>query len=709
MSRGALPWCAWRAARLRSLAILAAFALPWLVAIAAAVARIGDRRAATLVLLASTAALAAIAALRWRRLDVGWLVHALNARPDMEDSADLLVAARTPLQQLQRTRLQQRLAEKPADLRAAWPWRTLAASLLLALACLAVACGWPSSQSRTDAPAAASTARPANAPIRLLAARLDAHPPAYTGLPARSGSTLSTRAPRGSRLHWSLRLSGQPASVELVFLDGRRLPLRHGNGDWTADLRLDASALYRVEIDGVAEAATPHRLDASADRAPQLRVLAPTQTLTLATPQQRSWTLAFEASDDYGIASAATLRITLAQGSGENITFREQRVVLQGQGPPTRRRYSHRVDLAQLQLAAGDDLIVQLTARDNRSPQPQAVRSPSLILRLQAEPGNESTGIEGIVKRVLPAYFRSQRQIIIDAEALQKKRRTLDAGRFLRDADAIGVDQRILRLRYGQFLGEEAEGGPTLPVADASPTADSDGDAGGDGAEHADHGHAGAAAPAMGQATDVLEAYGHTHDHAEAATLLDPDTRATLKQALDQMWQSELQLRQGHPDRALPHAYKALGFIKQVQQASRIYLARVGTQLPPIDESRRLGGKRDGIAPRPDALRPASGNDNGIAALWRALGEPPDADTPGTLAALHAWLRDHPGRAADPLSVQAAIDALQRDPGCRACRDELRRLLWPLLPVPPATVPRRAAEGAQGRLYLEALDGKGPR
>ncbi|GAE58256.1 hypothetical protein XPN_0162, partial [Xanthomonas arboricola pv. pruni MAFF 301427] len=90
----------------------------------------------------------------------------------------------------------------------------------------------------------------------------------------------------------------------------------------------------------------------------------------------------------------------------------------------------------------------------------------------------------------------------------------------------------------------------------------------------------------------MLSEFGHTHDHAEAATLLDPQTRALLRAALDQMWQSEGELRQGHPERALPFANKALGFIKQVQQAERIYLARVGTQLPPIDPGRRLSGDR---------------------------------------------------------------------------------------------------------------------
>jgi hypothetical protein len=320
-----------------------------------------------------------------------------------------------------------------------------------------------------------------------------------------------------------------------------------------------------------------------------------------------------------------------------------------------------------------------------------------------------------MVKKVLPAYFRSQRQIIIDAEALLKQRRKLDAERYLERSDGIGVDQRILRLRYGQFLGEETDGGPKPP-----PTNDAQ-----DEAAHQDdataaadaHGHADAATPAatpaFGQESAVLEEYGHTHDHAEAATLLDPETRATLKAALDQMWQSELNLRQGHPERALPHAYRALRFIKQVQQATRIYLARVGPELPPIDESRRLGGDRAGLSRRDDPLVAATAPDPTLAGLWRALDDVPPgerAQAPAVdFTALERWLRDNQARLADPLAFVAAIEALRADPDCVPCRRDLRALLWPLLPRPAATVPRRDDGDAAGRRYLDALRQEGGR
>src|SRR5690606_29209044 len=187
-------------------------------------------------------------------------------------------------------------------------------------------------------------------------------------------------------------------------------------------------------------------------------------------------------------------------------------------------------------------------------------------------------------------------------EALLEEKPRLASEEFERRSDLIGVDQRLLRLRYGQFLGEESEGGNALPTSDLPtsdlPTSDlptSDLPAGDGHADDAGDAHAheegpaqghdhGSGAPEVGQpggfgnVGDVLEEFGHTHDIAEAATLLDPETRETLRKALGEMWQSELHLRQAAPGDALPYAHRALALIKQVQQAERIYLQRVGTQ-----------------------------------------------------------------------------------------------------------------------------------
>src|SRR6185437_1771152 len=141
--------------------------------------------------------------------------------------------------------------------------------------------------------------------------------------------------------------------------------------------------------------------------------------------------LAFEANDDYGIA-AASLTITLAQGTGENIAFKEQTLALAGEdidtaNPGRRQRYRHQLDLGALGIARGDDVIVRLAVSDDREPQPNTTKSASFIVRWPPEASSDSSGLEGLVEKAMPAYFRSQRQIIIDTENLIAEQTKLDA------------------------------------------------------------------------------------------------------------------------------------------------------------------------------------------------------------------------------------------------------------------------------------------
>jgi hypothetical protein len=680
--------------------------------LAAAAWRWQGTLAALLVGVVGLFLLAILAWRRARRFDRQWLIRQLDAqRTDMEDSADLLFAEDTqlnPLQRLQRARLQQRLAEhRTPDLRPAWSSSRITATWITGALAVATLVFWPARQSTAVlAPSTENLPVVAGVP-RLVGQRLRIVPPAYTGLPARDEASLDAKAPQGSRLQWTLHFEPQPIAADLVFHDNTRVALTRDGGDWSVARNLDKSLLYRVSPSGAEHQPAPplHRLDAISDAPPQVKVLVPERSLSLVTPGQRNWALSFEVSDDYGVAANAQLRVTLAQGEGENITFRERTLDLRGTGNGKLKRFSPQLDLAALGFSTGDDLIAQLTVTDNRAPRPQTVRSPSLILRWPSDLGAESTGLEGMVKKVMPAYFRSQRQIIIDAEALLKEQRKPDAERFLARSDSIGVDQRILRLRYGQFLGEEAEGGAKPPPTNDAETHDDHAETQAEAATRDEHDHAPAsdeAKPAFGAEADVLQEFGHTHDHAEAATLLDPETRAVLKQALDQMWQSELHLRQGQPKQALPYAYKALGFIKQVQQATRIFLARVGPELPPIDETRRLSGDRTGLARRE---LPSTGGHVDIDAApvqaWTLLASASANELP--LDALERWLGANQSRVADPLAFVAAIDAVRRDPACASCRSALRGLLWSVLPRPPAEVSRRGDEGESGRRYLQSL------
>jgi len=525
-------------------------------------------------------------------------------------------------------------------------------------------------------------------------------------------TSLDARVPVDSRVHWRLRLDPVPAAVQLEFHDGSPLALVANGREWSGERLISASTLYRVRVDGAPpiDGDPLHRIDAIPDHPPEVIVHQPEKTLNLLDEGQKTWELSFEARDDYGLGEAE-LSISLAQGSGEQIKVTERKFVLDGGSDPKARSYRKTLDLAELGFSKGDDLIVRLSVADNHTPEPNRTASASFILRWPPPESKESEGMDGIVQKAMPAFFRSERQIIIDSEALVAKHPSMEAAQFAADADGLGVDQKVLRLRYGQFLGEEFEGGAehAPPSAPGAATPSTGGNTGGSGVSDAlrlvppDHDQT-QPEGRFGAEGNILAEYGHMHDKPEAATLLDPETKRILKQALGEMWQAELKLRQLLPDEALPFEYRALENIKQVEQAERIYLARASQDLPQLDASRRLSGDRTGLVDRAATTAAAQPEPTPVPVAWQALqqGQAPDFD------ALQAWTHDHAEQLPDVLGLVAAEDQLRRDPGCTACRVDLEARLWALLPAPAAAVAARVAPDAAGSAYLDSLAGPTP-
>ena len=700
-----------RAARTRRAQIIALTGVPIALAVCAWAAKVFGIWAAVIATPIALAIIVAFARRAMRAIDRAWIARRLDAsRPQFEDSADLLfrdAALLSPLQQLQRVRLHERFEADPvAELKPAFPWRGLGLIWLIALIAIAAVGLW-TPRPRVGAPADATVAVTASA-TRIERVQLDIAAPAYTNLPARTEPTLEARFAEGARIAWRLRFAPEPKSAALVFHDGSRIDLSHRSNEWNGERLLQASALYRIVLEGAPplEDDRLHRLDVIADHAPEVRVTQPEKSLTLLEEGQHEWDLDFEASDDYGIG-AANLTITLAQGTGENIAFKEQTLALNGEdieadGSHRHLRYRHRLDLSALGIAKGDDVIVRLAVSDNRAPQANTTKSASFILRWPPEESSDSVGMEGIVEKTMPAYFRSQRQIIIDTETLIGEQPPLSEEHLLARSDGIGVDQKILRLRYGQFLGEEFEtrSEPENPAAEQAK--DGKTDARADALTSHEHESVRQHAQKFGDVGQVMAEYGHVHDVAEAATLIDPETKAILKSALNEMWQSELHLRQGRPTEALPFERKALEYIKQVQQSTRIYLARVGLELPAVDEDRRLSGDRKGVGDRDTALASADGDDAVPAALWRELEAPGAVD----LEPFERWVHAHASGLPDALTLLAASDRVRRDPACAECRNQLRNALWPLLSVPATAASLRIAPDAPGRAYLDAIGAK---
>lgn len=674
-----------------------------------------------------TAGLTLLVAVLWplRRADTAWAIRRFDRYfPELEDSTGLLLASPDGLlAQLQQQRVAERLAQLPLAEALPVPWR---GRLLLAVLLAGIG-GVLWLLPRPVAPVAARTLQPhfpqpATQPItpaapRLLSTQVRIEPPAYTRLPATPAPQLSFRCPQGSVVRWTLRLSRPPEAAPQLLVAGQPPVAFRAVADqptaYVAEYRFTRSALYRLRVAG--QTSDDYAVDAQPDATPTLRLLAPPAYTLIKRTQPPVLTVRTDLRDDYGL-TRARLVVTTAQGTGEAVKFREVVTDLSAglRQQPRQHRTATTLRLPALGLTYGDELYVYAEAWDAAG---HRSRTDAALVQWQdtAATADDAAAISLGVNQ-MPAYFRSQRQIIIDTEKLLARRRQLSAAEFRAQANSLGDDQKVLRLRYGKFLGEEgshtmtAAAEEALPIAGEEPTEPQHHDD--DGHDH----HAPAAeSGGMPTAEDLLTPYQHLHDDAETADFLEPQVKAKLRAVLSQMWEAELRLRLAQPAEARPYEYRALRLLKQVQQQTRLYVRKSGVELPPLPEAeKRLSGDLStAAAPRRQGQQAPTETQSAIRraltllATYRAGRLPVAADLPQLQPAGQelgtAALRE-PGRALSALRawrrLLAQVQAAR--PVAPADLDAVERALTALLPAPTPAA-QRPALPSLARRYFQQL------
>ena len=597
--------------------------------------------------------LALLAATAWwlwllRRLDHAAMARQLDRHyPELQDSTGLLLtdAAALPLLgQLQQRRVAGQLesltAQGPALLPVSYRWPLLLSGGLLLVA--AAVFLLPSAQTMVRPAAVAVSFRPdgsrppaAPAAPRIRETALRVVPPAYTRRAAFVPALASFQCPQGARVRWQVLVSnGAGQAAPVLELGNQRLALRPVAGQagtFFTEQILNTSTLYRLRYAGTVS--DDYAIDVRPDLAPVLRIITPkAYTLVAAIGQRPQVPIRATVRDDYGL-SRAELVITVAQGQGESVKFRELRRDLSAGLGGAQANLGSLLDLPKLGLTYGDELYFYLSARDNNG---HTARTDAYLVQWQDTAVADSAPDLGMGVKVAPAYFRSQRQIIIDTDKLLAEKPRLDAATFAARANALGFDQQSLRLRYGKFLGEESEAGigapaPRSPIAEdeeAAPTAAAPAAADHhdepDG--HDDHDHtappSSSAKASSTAATDALmDPYIHKHDDSETADFLEPAVKTKLHAVLDQMWASELRLRTGQLAAAKPYEYRALRLLKEVQQQTRAFVKKAGFTPPPMPEATlRLTGELAGTAvPQRQQTLPAPNPQPAVRAALRWL------------------------------------------------------------------------------------------
>lgn len=629
-------------------------------------------------LLAATVGWAAWDARRWRRRTAAqWPRWLDDAVPALEDSSRLLATAPvSPLARLQQARLAARLAAAvgPAQFDAIARSKSPREWLPLVLTALAAAALWLVPAARhgqvAPAPLPARTAPPAAATFTLKVT-----PPAYTGAQPYRTAPRDLQVPRYSTVDWC---ATGAARIELG--DGTVLPVAAGGcASWRA-----------LETVSWRSGAVRHDIRVTADQPPTATVAAPVEAVQLLAPGTATVRIAVAARDDHGIARA-TLHLTLARGSGENIRFSDREMPLPQGRDPKRRDWQKDWTLAELGMEPGDELYFFVRATDNDPEHPHTAQSPTHTLRL---PGPEAEAVESsaLPSMVKPENLRSQRQIIIDTEQLVADMRgKLPAAVVRERSEGIAADQAQLRRRYGQFLGEEST------LFDDAHGEHGEAHAGSEGHDE----HEEETSKPMSANTNLAAQFGHAHDMEDNATIFDPQTKAVLRRALAAMWDAEKALRAIAPATALRPEYQALAAIKELQQAERVYLHRAAFEPPAIKEDKRLSGDAAGAASYRRAQARDALADTGpadVRALAQALSGDGALPARWSKAALEvlASLPADEQRLAAQRAVQDVAD------GCMPCRGTLRAWLRATLPATPVLQAQPEAETAFSRAWRAA-------
>jgi len=401
---------------------------------------------------------------------------------------------------------------------------------------------------------------------QIAAVEVSISPPAYTGKSKRTQDKLTIDAEEGAMISWQISTNIPVKQLTLLFNDKEIVDLtalNHDRTTWGARKIISQPGFYQVSIDG--KLSDLYQVQVIKDLPPVVHIKTPKPYTYIDAGEVQKINIDATVNDDYGINNALIIA-TVAKGSGEAIKFKEYKLDFSTSfnGHSPQYDLQKLINLPSLNMGPGDELYFYIQATDTHQQQ-----SRTDVYTVSIQDTAQLLSMDGILTGTdqKPEFFRSERQIILDAEKLLKDKDSISVEKFKNRSNDLGTDQKLLRLRYGKFLGEESEndmgGNENDAVSDINN---------------------------YGNADVIKDKYTDKHDNAEDAEFFDPLLKNQLKATLTEMWKAELQLRLYKPQNALPFAYKALRLLKDLQQKSRLYVAKTAYNPPPLKLEKRLSG-----------------------------------------------------------------------------------------------------------------------
>lgn len=446
-------------------------------------------------------------------------------------------------------------------------------------------------------------------------------PPLYTGEAKVMQSAAELEVIESSGIHWLVTTNTRVDSLFLVTSGTQRYllkPLKNTVYEGFAKIKRNGFYNFLLVKNGKSYLTDLFPIEVVSDQPPKLEVKDIDERTEFDYWDKKEISFSCIVSDDFGLTDSYIIA-TVSKGSGESVKFREEKLFFD-KAVPNGSRYavlSRTIDLNAMSVSPGDELYFYIEAVDNREPSKQRSRTSTYFITVRDTTDVEFS-IEGnLGVDVVPEYFRSQRQIIIDTEKLIASGTELTKSDFNFTSNELGFDQKSLRIRYGQFMGEEFETDMSGTVEESS-TDDTNAD---DPLEEFSHNHDGENEHNLVEyfkhkhdhehesehdheddlesdpqtEEDPLEQYQHVHDDPEEATFFTVTIKEKLRQALTEMWDAELYLRLYQPEKSLPYQYRSLKLLKEIKNHARVYVHRMGFDPPPIKEDSRWTGNLEEV------------------------------------------------------------------------------------------------------------------
>ncbi|HTH58308.1 MAG TPA: hypothetical protein VL728_19815 [Cyclobacteriaceae bacterium] len=671
---------------------------------------------------------------RLPRLGSGFFTGFLNQQfPQLHESADLLLRADdslSTLQQMQKVKTLSLLNQILPEVKL--PHRILQSMLVFLISVglhLGLSSLAPMSHGRTKPTGKEGRSHDKVSPIYIKSFTLLISPPPYTHVRPYASSDLNLTVPEGTSVKWRVEFSGRPSNARIFFSGKDSVDFSNDNSlTYFYERTLQGSGFYQMQWqdDKKVYRSDFYKIEIIKDLPPKIAVKDLNQFTKLKFTDKLDVILKSELTDDYGVSDAQIVA-TVSKGSGEGVKFREEKLRFLSPASFVGKKLdaTRVLDLKKLGLEPADELYFYVEAWDSKSPSPNRSRTETFFIAIQ-DTAQEITSVDaGLGVDLMPEYFRSQRQIIIDTEKLLRDKKNISAQQFNFTSNELGYDQKALRLRYGQFLGEEDEAGIGQPseeqeAEESDPlkkvTHQHDTKNEHNLVDQKSKQHQHAAEENGEEAKNPLKQFVHEHDNTEEATFFIQSLKTKLKAAITQMWDAELYLRLYTPEKSLPYQYRALNLLKEISSDSRIFVHRSGFDPPPLKEEKRLAADLSEVKSQSNILKSrAEEKWVGVRAALSVVERMIDEDSV-TVSTENQKTFHQAGQelaelaSAQPLTFLKGLSLLKSlsEEKSRTTKTELaqlRAILWKALPVRMSSPSQRQSNGhVLNKQFLIHLD-----